>query len=141
MKKQPASPAKLIKIPAIAGPKILAPLNIAEFKAIAFKRSSFPTISLIKACLVGASKAFTKPKHKAKNITCQTLTNPVKVRNAKIKAKIIAPVWVNMMNFRFFTRSANTPAGREKKRIGSPAKALTAPNRKGELVSLKTSQP
>ena len=87
------------------------------------------------------SRDLTKPKHKARNITCQTLTNPVKVRNARIKAKIIIPVWVNMMNFRFFTRSANTPAGREKNRMGRPAKALTAPNRKGELVSLKTSQP
>jgi len=112
-----------------------------EFKAMAFKRSSFQTISLTKACLIGASNAITKPKHKAKNITCHTLTSPVKVRKAKINAKNMALDWVKIRNFLFLIRSANTPAGKEKKRTGSPAKALTSPKRNGELESLRTIQP
>ncbi len=113
---------------------------MVEFKAMAFRRSSPPTISLTKDCLVGASKAFTNPKSKARIITCQTFTSPVKVRNARTKARVMAETWVRISSFLFLTRSASTPAGSEKKKTGSVPKAPTTPKRKAELESSKTSQ-
>lgn len=47
-----------INIPAIPGPIILAALNTAEFKAMAFIKSFFPTKSMIKDCLAGMSIVF-----------------------------------------------------------------------------------
>jgi hypothetical protein len=50
-----------ISAPAMDGPMTLATLNALELSAIAFIRSSRPTISLTSACLVGTSKAERSP--------------------------------------------------------------------------------
>jgi len=54
--RQPATPTTPIKTPASAGPNTRAPLNSDEFNAIAFIKSSLPTISTTKLCRVGMSE-------------------------------------------------------------------------------------
>ena len=49
-----------------------APLNIDEFSAIAFIRSSLPTMSTMNACRAGMSNAFTTPSNAASTKMCQT---------------------------------------------------------------------
>ena len=57
------SPKTEMRIPATEGPTSLAPLKRNEFKAMAFPRSSLLSIiSTTKACRLGMSKAFTRPR-------------------------------------------------------------------------------
>ncbi len=69
-------PITPIKMPAIAGPKTRAPLNSDEFSAMAFIRSSLPTISTTKLCRVGMSKASVIPSSNASSAICQMRTTP-----------------------------------------------------------------
>ena len=77
-KHQP-SPIFATRIPAMAGPMTRAPLNIEEFSAMAFIRSSLPTMSTRKDWRPGMSKAFTTPSRAASTKMCQTWTRPVSV--------------------------------------------------------------
>ena len=52
-------------MPAMAGPVILARLKTALFSAIAFCRSSRPTISIANDCLVGLSTTVAMPRPNA----------------------------------------------------------------------------
>ncbi len=78
--------------PAIAGPTTRAPLKIEEFSAIAFIRSSFPTISFKKACRMGMSNALTMPARNAITMMCHTCITPVNFKAAKRNASTIADV-------------------------------------------------
>jgi hypothetical protein len=69
--KHHAGPNSAYVIPAIAGPTAVAVLNIVEFKAIAFVRSSLFTSSSIKDCLAGASNELAIPRKNASTIICQ----------------------------------------------------------------------
>ncbi len=55
------TPIVAIMRPPIAGPTSRALLNMPEFSATAFIRSSLPTISTTNACRVGCSNAFARP--------------------------------------------------------------------------------
>jgi len=78
--------AEIIK-PAIDGPSSLALLNMEEFRAIAFPKSSlFSIMSTTNDCLVGISKAFTRPKKMLKGNIYITEIFPVKTSRAKAKA-------------------------------------------------------
>ena len=75
MRKQKPSPTRPTTRPAIDGPTSLALLNIKEFRAIAFPRSSLcSTISMTKDCRVGMSTALTEPRKRLKRMRCQTCT-------------------------------------------------------------------
>ena len=52
-RKHQPSPMLATRMPAIAGPTMRAPLTREEFRAIAFIRSSFPTMSTTKAEAAG----------------------------------------------------------------------------------------
>ena len=96
--------------PATAGPKTRVALNIDEFNAIAFIRSSFPTISTRKDWRVGMSKALTIPRNAASAMTLSTVTLPVATRAASANACIMRSVCVMTTTRRLSLRSATTPA-------------------------------
>ncbi len=60
----------------MAGPATRAPLNIEELSAIAFNKSSRPTISIRKDCRAGTSNAFTVPSSVARQIISHTRMRP-----------------------------------------------------------------
>ena len=59
------TPTAPIVMPAIAGPTMRAPLNIAELNATALLMSSRPTISIENAWRTGMSTAFATPSRTA----------------------------------------------------------------------------
>ena len=67
----------------MAGPMMRAPLNMDEFSAMAFIRSSLPTMSTRKACRAGMSKAFTTPSKAASTKMCHTCTTSGKRQHRK----------------------------------------------------------
>ncbi len=93
-KKHQPSPTHATVNAAIAGPTTRAPLNIEEFSAIAFGRSSLPTICTRKACRIGTSNAFTIPTRNAMAINSHSLIKCVSVSPASTNARIIEIVWV-----------------------------------------------
>lgn len=86
-------------------------------------------------------KAITVPDRAVRSRICQMRTAPVAVSAARIRASAPARPCVANSSRRRSTRSASTPAGREKRRIGSAAANDTRPSQKGESVSWRTSQP
>ena len=93
----------------MAGPMIRAPLNMVEFNAMAFIRSSLPTMSTKKDCRAGMSNAFTTPSSAASTKICHTLMTPVRVSVAKIRARIIDEIWVPITIRWRLNRSATMP--------------------------------
>ena len=134
-KKQIPSPTILIKRPAIDGPTSRAPLNMTEFKAIAFPKSSlFSTRSITKDCRTGISRAFTRPRKTLKTTRCQTAIWPVNVSNASKKAWNMASICVRISSFLRSHLSAKTPAADVRTNVGIwPAKPIK-PRRKAEFV-------
>src|SRR5579884_3453964 len=96
--------SQAIAPPAIAGPKTRAPLKIEELRAMAFGKSSLPTICTRNAWRIGTSKAFTMPTRKATTIIIQAprspWTKPVSVRPASSTARNIAAACVQMTPLR-----------------------------------------
>src|SRR5712692_8853492 len=88
-KKHQPSPIHAIANPATAGPTTRAPLKIEEFNAIAFGKSSFPTICTKNACRIGTSNAFTIPTRNAMKMTSQSRIKCVSVSAASANARII----------------------------------------------------
>ena len=68
-RKQSGTPSRAIRTPASDGPTTAAPFHIEEFSAIAFIRSSRPTISIANACRVGMSTTWIAPQTSAATIT------------------------------------------------------------------------
>jgi hypothetical protein len=73
----------------MAGPITRAPLNMEEFSAIAFIKSSLPTMSTRNDCRPGMSNAFTTPRKLASTNTCQTWTLCDRVSAARMNASSI----------------------------------------------------
>src|SRR5438309_8705717 len=71
----------------MAGPTIRAPLNIEEFSAIAFIKSSLPTMSTRNAWRAGMSNALTTPSRADSTKMCHTCTLSVSVSPARINAR------------------------------------------------------
>ena len=93
-------------------------MNWAELRATAFCRSLAPTISTVKACLVGMSTASTVPRMAASAKTRPTVIVSVEVSTARASAMSIWAVWVAMRVGRLGNRSASTPPNSEKNRAG-----------------------
>jgi hypothetical protein len=72
---------------------------------------------------------------------CPIRTTPKPVRRASVRARVPSERLGAEQQARRSTRSASTPAGREKARMGSAAANATMPSQKGESVSWRTSQP
>ncbi len=98
------------RTPATAGPKTRVALNTDEFSAIAFIKSSFPTISTRNDWRVGMSNALTIPKNAASPMTLCTVTRPVPTRAASPNACSMRRVCVMITTRRLSVRSATTPA-------------------------------
>jgi hypothetical protein len=88
----------------------MAPLNIAELRAMALVMSSGSTISSTKAWRAGASNALAVPSRKAMTRMCHGWIQWRKVKAATAKASSIMTVWVIMSRVRRGMRSAMTPA-------------------------------
>jgi len=101
-----------INTPAIAGPITRAALNSDEFSAIAFIRSSLPTISTMNDCRMGMSNALAMPRIVARTRTCQTAITPVHTRIETVNASSMNATCIRMMTRRLSVRSAITPAYR-----------------------------
>ena len=124
----------------MAGPTMRAPLNIEEFSAMAFIRSSLPTMSTRNACRAGMSNALTTPCRADKPKMCHTCTLPVRVSAARTRASSMAAVWVAMTTRCRLCRSAIVPPKGAMRKTGIwPAKP-TAPNKNDEPVRRYTSQ-
>jgi hypothetical protein len=135
------SPIQATTRPATAGPTLRAALKIEELSAIAFSKSSRPTISTVNDWRAGASKALATPSRKASTNTCQTCTRPVSVSRARIAASTIAATWVASSSRRLETRSTTVPAGSESSSTGAELAAAARPSSAGESVRRSTSQP
>ena len=83
-------------MPAMAGPRMRAPLNMAEFSAMALIRSSGTTISMMNAWRAGISNAFTTPSSAASSMISQTRMCPSKVSADRMKASNMEAVCVAM---------------------------------------------
>ena len=121
-------------MPATAGPTMRAILNMVELSAMAFIRSSLPTVSATKTWRADISNESEQPSTNAISATCQTCTAPDQVSAARMKASVMAMVCVEMMSLRLLTRSAITPPGRANIRIGIVWLKLTRPSASGEPV-------
>ena len=125
--KQGATPTLPTTSPASIGPKIRVMLKLEELSAMAFMRSSFPTISTMNACRMGTSKAAEVPWTRARAMTQWTVTWPVSVSSARARASASMKDWSRISARRRWTRSASTPPHRVNSRIGSDVRVLTSP--------------
>ncbi len=105
-------------MPAIEGPSTRAPLTIAELSAMAFSRSSRPTISRTNDWRAGMSNAFTMPRHVARTKICHTRTWPLSVSAASVNGKSMDTVCVTTMTRCLLKRSATMPPRGERTKIG-----------------------
>ena len=88
-RKHHASPTAATSTPAIAGPRTRAVFIIEAFNAMAFMRSSRPTISTTKECLTGISKALTTPSNIDRTTISHTWMRLENVSTASGNASII----------------------------------------------------
>jgi len=127
-------------MPATAGPTTRAPLNTAEFKAMALMRSFLPTICTTKDCRAGRSRVLAIPYTVASTATCQYWMWPAQSSAARAKAWSMRALWVRRRSRRLCTRSASAPARKERKSIGPNWSAVIMPSLKGEPVISRTTQ-
>ena len=130
-----------IVIPATAGPRTRAPLNIAELRATALPMSSRPTISTEKAWRVGMSTTLVSPPSSARIMICQTSTAPVNTRANIVNDRIILTACVAIRVWRLGRASAIRPPNRPRTMTGIHCIAATTPSRNGSPVSWRISQP
>ena len=123
------------RIPATAGPTMRAPLNMEEFSAIAFIRSSLPTMSTRNACRAGMSNAFTTPSSVASTRMCHTCTFPVSVNAARRNASTMEAVWVPITIRCRSWRSATVPPSGATRKTGIWLANPTVPRSSAEPVS------
>ncbi len=93
------------------------------------------------ACRAGMSNDMTPAERKPISMICQRRTTPSEVSTARSSARIPTVDWVTSSSRRRSTRSAITPAKREKAITGTAREKATIPSQNGELVSCRTSQP
>src|ERR1035438_9131972 len=127
-------------MPAMAGPMMRAPLNMEEFKAIAFSRSSLPTMSIRNAWRAGMSNAFTTPRPAAIAIICQTWMRPDSVSSASTVARTMEAICVPMTTRRRLLRSATMPPIGAMMNTGIWLAKPTVPSSNAEPVMRYTSQ-
>ena len=119
----------------MAGPTMRAPLNIALLSEMAFIKSSRLAISTTNDCRAGMSKAIATPPHRPSTIISHGWMIPDHTSPAKMKARIIIAIWVQMRTERFGKRSAAQPPQVAKTSIGAVPAAATTPNNALEPVN------
>src|SRR5439155_190662 len=124
---------------ATAGPTMRAPLNAAELRAIAFTRSSFPTISTTKTWRVGMSITFAQPRRSARTATCQYWTCPLQTSAVIVNAWRARADWVARISRRLGSRSTIAPATTENIKTGANWNVPMSPSLSGEPLSCSTS--
>ncbi len=117
-KHQP-SPIIATTMPPKAGPTVLATLNIVAFKAMAWRKSSRPTISIVKDCRTGTSTAVTMPPNKDKAISHSMVIKSAKVKTARTPVCAMIRICVTVNTCLRFMRSAMAPPKGEMKKIGA----------------------
>ena len=127
------------RIPATEGPITRALLNIDEFSAMAFIKSSRPTISTRNDCRAGTSNALTTPIIAAIAINSPTVIRLVKVKNDSMEARIIELTWVATMMLRRFIRSATNPPIGPSRNMGIWPANATVPSSSDDPVRRYTS--
>ena len=134
-KKHHPSPNAATRTPAIAGPTIRAALNIDEFSAIAFIRSSRPT-NCDQERLPGRDvEGVDDPQQRRQGEDVPELHPPRERQPASAKARTIAAVCVAMMIRCRLRESARLPPSGESRNTGNwPAKP-TRPRSTDEPVS------
>ncbi len=125
--------------PPIPGPTIRAMLKSDEFSAMAFGRSSRPTISTTNACRVGMSSELVRPSNAARTSTCQICTWPLATSAQSRTACSIANDCVNKSTLRLGRRSARTPPKRDRSITGKNCSAPTTPSNHALWVNSRTS--
>jgi hypothetical protein len=133
-KKHHPSPIAPTSTPATAGPMIRAPLKIDEFSAMAFGRSSRPTISTTNDWRAGMSNAFTTPSAAPNANRCGTRMRPVSVSAARANASAIAVVWVARRIRWRLRRSATAPPIGARRNTGICVAKLSRPRSTEEPV-------
>src|SRR5215472_18053518 len=93
-RKQSGTPTTAIRTPAIEGPMTAAEFQIEELSAIAFIRSSRPTISIANACRVGTSTTGIMPQTNAQASTIAYVAVWVNVAANRTSAGTMNAVWV-----------------------------------------------
>ncbi len=126
--------------PAAAGPTTREPLTIAELIATAFPMSSRPTSSMTNAWRTGMSTALATPSRKARPRIIHNSTRPVMTRTARIDARTIIVVCVQIRTRRLGSASAATPANRPRKMTGPYWATAVIPSQSGSCVIWRTSQ-
>ena len=133
-KKAIPSPSVATTTPASEGPRIRARLNREEFKAMAFPRSSGPTISTTKACRAGTSSIWRAASPIANPHTCQAWMWPLQVSQASRKACSIIRDWVATISQRRGKRSARLPPNSARGTKGRAERPFITPRPTGEPV-------
>src|SRR2546421_1156210 len=139
-RKSGAIPSKAMMRPPSPGPTTRAILKTDEFNAMALGKSSRPTISTTKACLVGISNELVRPNKLASTNTSQTCIWPLATRIHSTTACSIANDCVNKSTRRFGKRSARTPPNSESSITGKNCNAPTTPSNQALWVNSRTSQ-
>ena len=85
-RKHSPSPMAATITPPSAGPTVRVKLNSIALKAIAWRRSSRPTMSTVKDCRVGTSIAVMMPSASANMMMIGTLMKPVNIITVRIAA-------------------------------------------------------
>src|SRR6266550_4751737 len=140
IRKSGATPRKAMMRPPSPGPTTRAILKTDEFKAMALGKSSRPTISTTKACLVGISNELVRPNKLASTNTSQICIWPLATRIQSTAACSIANDCVNNSTLRFGKRSARTPPKSESSITGKNCNAPTTPSNQALWVNCRTSQ-
>ena len=112
-----------------------AAFTAEELRAIAFGRSSRPTMSTTKAWRVGMSNALTIPRAAAIAKTWAIVTCPDSVSAASVAASPAEAACVPTRSRRFSTRSASAPPNGARKNTGAWPTKPVRPRRIGESVS------
>src|SRR5216683_3114006 len=134
-KKHHPAPTSAIANPAIAGPTALAPLKIEEFSAMAFGKSSFPTICTKKACRIGTSNALTMPTRNAITIKFHLPIKWAHVNPASTNARSMVIVCVTITPRCRSKRSPTYPPSEDRKSIGTWLANPNTPSKAAECVS------
>ena len=137
MRKHAPIPTPAIRKAAAAGPITRVAFARTLFRLTAFVTSSRPTISVMNACRVGLSMAFTMPSANTIHSWTALVTTSTPSRSASAPAVDC----VATRRRRLSTRSAMTPPYAPPSSIGVNCSAVTAPSAKPLPVSRRTSQP
>ena len=135
--KHTPSPTIAISAPASDGPITRARLNIIELSAMAWRKSSRPTMSSVIAWRDGMSNALMRPRPNASTMISHTCTMPVERQHRRAGSPAPSTSSASMISIRRrSTRSAIMPPNGAMKNTVTCAQNDVSPSRNGECVRL-----